>query len=58
MNVNKKDKLMLLLDKLDTVAKRLDDRLVKGLTQSNEVRRVIQDIRHLRNEIQELISTE
>ncbi len=58
MNANKKDKLILLLGKLDAVAKRLDDRLVKGLTQSNEVRNVIRDIRHLRNEIQELISTE
>jgi|TARA_Y100000310_G_scaffold308613_1_gene351910 hypothetical protein len=58
MNANKKDKLILLLGKLDAVAKRLDDRLVKGLTQSNEVRIVIRDIRHLRNEIQELISTE
>ncbi len=46
------------MGKLDAVAKRLDDRLVKGLTQSNEVRIVIRDIRHLRNEIQELISTE
>ena len=58
MNENKKDKLMLLLAKQDTVAKRLDARLVKGLSQSNEVRIVIRDIRHLRNEIQELISTE
>ena len=58
MNANKKDKLMLLLGKLDAVAKRLDDRLVKGISQSNEVRIVIRDIRHLRDEIQELISTE
>ena len=58
MNANKKDKLILLLGKLDAVAKRLDDRIVKGLSQSNEVRIVIRDIRHLRDEIQELISTE
>ena len=58
MNTIKKDKLVLLLTKLDTIAKRLDDRLVKGLAQSNDVRNTIKDIRHLRAEIQELISTE
>tara|TARA_R110000851_G_scaffold37986_4_gene97753 strand:+ start:10882 stop:11058 length:177 start_codon:yes stop_codon:yes gene_type:complete len=58
MNTSKKDKVNLLLTKLDTIAKRLDDRLLKGLAQSNDVRKSIQDIRFLRSEIQELISTE
>ena len=58
MNTSKKDKVNLLLTKLDTIAKRLDDRLLKGLAQSNDVRKSIQDIRFLREQIQELISTE